>query len=343
MKLLFIIISCILTLIIINFFFRKFNFLLDIKKIPHKSFASKDTVPLTGGFILVIILFFLDYNNIYLIFFLLIFFLGVFADLYIIVSPLKKLIFQFIIVFFSLYLLEINIITTKIFFIDYFIENKIFSILFSTFCLLILINGTNFIDGINTLVVGYYILIFSVILYIGTKNSLLYSFNNNYYLFFCLLVIYIFNFFSKNYLGDSGSFLLAFVTGLNLISLCNDNLNLSKPVSPIFILLLLWYPAFENLFSIIRRLTNKINLSNPDNFHLHHLLFMFIKRYFNNKIANKYINSLTGTIINFYNSIIFILASQIYFYTNYLSYLVLLNIFIYLFSYYFLIKYRSKF
>jgi UDP-N-acetylmuramyl pentapeptide phosphotransferase/UDP-N-acetylglucosamine-1-phosphate transferase len=118
---------------------------------------------------------------------------------------------------------------------------------------------------------------------------------------------------------------------------------LSKPVSPIFILLLLWYPAFENLFSIIRRLTNKINLSNPDNFHLHHLLFMFIKRYFNNKIANKYINSLTGTIINFYNSIIFILASQIYFYTNYLSYLVLLNIFIYLFSYYFLIKYRSKF
>jgi UDP-N-acetylmuramyl pentapeptide phosphotransferase/UDP-N-acetylglucosamine-1-phosphate transferase len=251
---------------------------------------------------------------------------------------LKKFIIQFIIVFFFLYFSDLNIISTKVFFIDYFIQNKIFSILFTTFCLLILINGTNFIDGINTLVCGYYILILTVVLYVGSINSLHFNFNDYYYLLICLAVIYIFNLFSKNYLGDSGSFLLGFVVGSNLINLSNDNLALLRPMSPIFIVLLLWYPAFENFFSILRRLILKTYLSKPDNHHLHQLLFMFFKSNFRNKIINKYINSFTGNLINFYNLIIFVLASQFYFHTKYLCYLVAFNILIYLFLYFFIKK-----
>jgi hypothetical protein len=88
--------------------------------------------------------------------------------------------------------------------------------------LLILINGSNFLDGINTLVCGYYILIILVILYISHNNVINSNFLELYYLLPCLLVIFSFNFFSKTYLGDSGTFLLSLLVGHYLINLCNN-------------------------------------------------------------------------------------------------------------------------
>lgn len=337
MKSLFAVGLCIGLLTIFNFFCKKYNFLLDKKVLPHKLLTSKDLVPLTGGLALIIGLFFFNENIIFLIFSSLIFFLGIFSDLNIIKNSSIKLIIQFIIVFSFIYLLDLNVVVTKIFFVDYFLKNKIFSILFTTFCLLILINGTNFIDGVNTLVCGYYIIIIIIILYIDVNNQLHFNFDY-YYLLFFLLVIYIFNLFSKNYLGDSGSFLLAFIIGSNLIDLSNDNLILSRSISPIFVVLLLWYPAFENFFSVIRRLINKTQLSKPDNYHFHQLLFIFIKLKFKKTIKNKHINNLTGNVINFYNLIVFILGSQIHFHTKYLSYLVVFNILVYLLFYYLIKK-----
>ena len=71
-----------------------------------------------------------------------------------------------------------------------------------------------------------------------------------------LSVIYIFNFFGKIYLGDGGAYLISFVAGVILIKFSNDN----YLVSPYYIVALLWYPAYENLFSIIRKKILKIKL-----------------------------------------------------------------------------------
>ena len=72
---------------------------------------------------------------------------------------------------------------------------------------------------------------------------------------------------------------------------------------------LLWYPAYENLFSIIRKINNKNSAFNPDNHHLHHLILIHLKKRFKNtKIAN----SLTGCSINFYNLFIFYFATMNY-------------------------------
>jgi hypothetical protein len=98
---------------------------------------------------------------------------------------------------------------------------------------------------------------------------------------------------------------------------------------------LLWYPAFENLFSIIRKTLSKLNASKPDNFHLHHLLFSYLKVKMNNK---KIVNSLTGTILNFYNLIIFFIGAQFYNNTNFLVILVIINISVYIFSYFYLLR-----
>lgn len=335
MNTIFIIISYILLIIFLNSLFLKKKILVDKKQLIHKSFTSKDLVPISGGFLILVNLLFFNSNYKEKLFFIGIFSLGILSDLLIIEKPLKKFFIQFFIVVTFLLLLNISILSTKVFFIDFFIKNKLFALLFSAFCLLILINGSNFLDGINTLVCGYYIIIVLVILYIGHYNKINYNFLEFYYLLISLLVIFLFNFFSKTYLGDSGTFLLSFLVGYQLINLCNINLSLTKYISPIFILLLLWYPAFENLFSIIRKTLSKSNASKPDNLHLHHLLFSYLKTKIKNK---KIINSLTGTILNFYNFIIFFIGAQFYNKTNFLVILIIINISVYIITYFSLLR-----
>ena len=60
---------------------------------------------------------------------------------------------------------------------SYLMENKLFALLFTTLCFLVLLNGSNFLDGINTLVCGYYILVILAILYVGHYNKINYIFN----------------------------------------------------------------------------------------------------------------------------------------------------------------------
>jgi UDP-N-acetylmuramyl pentapeptide phosphotransferase/UDP-N-acetylglucosamine-1-phosphate transferase len=334
-SLIFFIICNILLVLLLNNIFLKKDFLVDKKQLKHKYFISKDPVPISAGFLIFFNLLFLNNNYIANFFYFAIFFLGVISDLFIIKSPLKKFLIQFIIIALFVFFLKITILSTKVFFIDFFIQNNLFSLLFTCLCLLILINGSNFLDGINTLVCGYYTLIILVILYISHYNIINYNYLEFYYLLPCLLVIFLFNFFSKTYLGDSGTFLLSLLVGHYLINLCNNNLSLPKYISPIFVLLLLWYPAFENLFSIIRKILNKKKPSQPDNLHLHHLLFSYFKQRVNNK---KIINSLTAIVINFYNFIIFLLAAQFYNKTNFLTFLVIFNILIYITTYLLLIN-----
>ena len=76
---------------------------------------------------------------------------------------------------------------------------------------------------------------------------------------------------NKLFLGDSGSYLIAFVMGYLLINFSNIN----QPVSPYFVACMLWYPAYENLFSIIRKLRLNKSPILPDSNHFHQLLFFF--------------------------------------------------------------------
>lgn len=330
-----IIIFNILLITFLNIFLMKMNILVDHKKLIHKSFTSNHLVPISGGVLILTNLFFFQNNYLLNIFFLIIFCFGVLSDLLIIESPIKKIFIQFLIIIFFIVIVNISVLSTKVFFIDFFIDNKIFAILFTAFCILILINGSNFLDGVNTLVCGYYILVILTILYVGHYNKINYIFFDYYYLLLTLLVIFIFNFFSKTYLGDSGTFLLSFVIGYHLINLSNNNLSFEQYISPAFIFLLLWYPVFENLFSIIRKALNRKDPSKPDILHLHHLLFSYLK---NKNKNNKNINSLTGIIINLYNLFLFLLGAKFYGHTNFLFFLIIINILVYISSYFYLLN-----
>ena len=89
-----------------------------------------------------------------------------------------------------------------------------------------------------------------------------------------LILLFFLNIYNKLFLGDSGSYLLGFLFSIELINFYLNNLN----ISPFFIILLLWYPAFENLFSILRKINFNKSPIYPDTNHLHQLIFSFFRK-----------------------------------------------------------------
>ena len=330
------VITVLFTIIIFNFFFKKFNILIDQKYISnHKSFINaNDATPLSGGLIFFLILvFFLPDNFKYfaiLIFF--IFLIGLLSDLNILHSPTLRITFQVIAIVVYLFLFDNFITSIRINFLDNLLNIYFIKLLFTSFCILVLINGTNFMDGVNTLVVGYYILILSNIFFLSEVNNLSLDILLISLCLNILIPIYIFNLLGKIFLGDGGSYLLSFVVGVILIKFSNDNLL----VSPYYVAALLWYPAYENLFSIIRKKIFKKSPSSPDNEHLHQLIYLYLNKSLNfNKNLS---NSLSGFLICFYNFFYFFIIFKNFNHTETLVYSMIINVLLYNLIYFLLKK-----
>jgi UDP-N-acetylmuramyl pentapeptide phosphotransferase/UDP-N-acetylglucosamine-1-phosphate transferase len=260
------------------------------------------------------------------------FFIGLLSDLKKLNSPMIRFLLQLLLIILCVYSSNIILNTTKIFFLDYLLANYLFSIFFTSFCILIIINGSNFIDGINSLVIGYYIIV-SFALFFLQNNGFQFSFNFPInLLIICLLVLYFLNLFNKLYLGDSGAYLLGFLFSVELINFYSQT-----TISPFFIILLLWYPAFENLFSILRKTNFKKSPIIPDTNHLHQLIFAFFKSKNYSSIKS---NNITGISINTYNAIIVLLATINPAHTQFQITLIIVNLLIYTFLYIRLFKYR---
>jgi UDP-N-acetylmuramyl pentapeptide phosphotransferase/UDP-N-acetylglucosamine-1-phosphate transferase len=319
--------------VVINYFLIKKKLLLDKKYSPHKSFINNDTVPLSGGiiFLLSICIFYPSEFYPFKLTLCAIFLIGIFSDLNIISSPVKRIIIQTLIILVFLYIDQTYIQSIRWLLIDHYLKSTIFGYLFSLVCLVVLINGTNFMDGVNTLVIGYFLIVTLAIFYIATNFNLELNLILIKVILITLSVIFLFNFFGKLFLGDGGSYLIAFVLGYFLINFSNTN---DEVVSPYFAACMLWYPAYENLFSIIRKMIKKNSPTEADNRHLHQLLFVFMTKNFS--YSNKVLNTISGLIINFFNIAFFTYAMWNFDNTKNLILLIIVSIFFYnLFYYYF--------
>ncbi len=300
------------------------NFLLDDKSLPHKSKFSKKKTPLLGGVLILISFLFIFEINIYylLILYSGLFFLGLSADLNYLKSPFTRFFFQFLILFFFLVYFQFQLSSTKIVFLDSLINYRILNILFCIFCLMVLINGSNFIDGINTFLLTNYLIVFLILLLLPT--SLIIDHLIVKKVIFVLFIIYILNAFELLYLGDNGSYFLSIFSGIFLIVFYNNN-NLF--VSPFFIILLLWYPCFELLFTISRRILKKKSSFYPDNLHLHYLFATLFKSKFN--LKKKKSDIVTSLLIGIYNFFIFYYSINFISRTKNLITIILINILLY--------------
>ena len=328
-----------ITLLFINNFFIKKNFLISETGDIHQKFASKEKVPLSGGiFLFLSFLFFINDQILsFILFSFFILLLGIFSDLKHIRSAFTRFLIQISLVIFFVIYNDFQLVNTKIYLLDQLLSNQIFNYFFISFCILIVINGSNFFDGLNTLNIGYYLLISLIIYYLEAANLI--SVNEVFikHILVVLIITFFLNLLNKIYLGDAGSYLLGFTFSIFLINIYLEN----PQTSPFFIIVLLWYPSYETLFSIIRKNIMNRSPMRPDSNHLHQQIFYNLYKI--NTFDKYYSNLLSANLINLYNLIIFIVSVNFFSNSQIQVLLILLNISLYTFIYFklFILRYKK--
>ena len=207
-----------------------------------------------------------------------------------------------------IFLLRNNFILDNL---DHNVLNNIFNsyeflpYIFTVVGLLFCINGFNFIDGNDGLMSGITIIIL-INFYIYAENL---NLETLYVIEILLLSVFILFFINittgKILAGDCGAYFLGFIIGSLSIYIANNEL-----IYATLIACIICYPVNDLFISFWRRLLiNKKNPLNPDDKHLHSILFRILKKSFEkNEIKEKLIslnpNSLTSILILAYLSLI---------------------------------------
>ena len=212
-----------------------------------------------------------------------IFFLTILEDVKHFLSPKLRLAILFFVS--AIYVLFAELPNIKVYTI--FINEQNIIVFYSLYILslIMIMNGFNFIDGLNGLSSFNFITIFISIYFLAD----LYQDEEikNWSIFLILLSIFflVLNFpFGKFFLGDSGSYLYAFLSGSTIIMLFERN----AEAPTLLALLVLSYPITEIVFSIIRKSLKKFSPMSPDNLHIHQLIFNKLNgnKKFRNNIAS---------------------------------------------------------
>lgn len=187
--------------------------------------------------------------------------------------------------------------------------NFIQSIIFTIFCLLCLQNAINMIDGLNGLSSLILIIINSFVLFLS-KDSIFIEINKILIIF--LVIYFLFNLNGKLFFGESGIYIVSFLTSLLIIFGYKKGYFYIEQI-----ILLLLIPGIDMIRVTIYRIINKISISKPDKNHLHHKLI-------------KNFDSNTSLII----VVLLILPTNLIsiFLSEFIFLLILINIFAYFFA-----------
>ena len=333
-------------IILINYFLIKNHNLLFLRKTKDKDFYKPQafhtkSTPRMGGVLIcffLIIFSIIFFNNIFffnkIIFLGILFFLlGFIEDIKINVKPESRLFFMLVLSFVLIYFLDIKIFNTQLSFLNNLINShKIFSSIFVVLCFLFIINGCNFIDGFNGLLIIHTIIILAILYFINFQN------NNidylKYFILFTIIVCFSLLFYNfpkaKIFLGDGGAYFLGTVISLVVIELSN----LNNLISPFFFASILFYIFFEVFFSFFRKIIfYKSSPLKPDKKHMHMLFFKLI--YSSNKNLEQ-ANYLTGLLINIFY--FFLIMPLLFYYQDkrFCEIYFLFLLIVYLFSYFYL-------
>jgi len=303
----------------------------DFKK--PQSFHRENILRIGGLslYIIFVIIFFLMPKSYYDLFFLssACFFIGLIDDIKLSNSP--KIRFMLLLFSINLIIFIFKIETPKFYILnlDVLLSKSIFlNIFLLSICFLIVVNGSNFIDGYNGLLIGQFFIILVII-----------NFINYYYFNYELLFLGVaflalsisllfFNFpKAKLFLGDSGSYLIGAILSYLLIK---TSASTKFSIPPFFFACIVYYIFFEVVFSFFRKLVlEKKNPFYPDSEHLHMLLFKLLKK---KNILIK-ANYKTGLCVNLFYLIS--LLPLIFFYKNF----IFLKIYFFLLLVFYLILY----
>tara|TARA_Y100000816_G_scaffold292156_1_gene286125 strand:- start:8864 stop:9859 length:996 start_codon:yes stop_codon:yes gene_type:complete len=311
----------ILFFVLLNFFlfifFDKIKLFHLIQDIPTQNKIHHKPMPLAGGIIVFInLLIYFLFENLDLfgdkskVFFLgcfLTFLLGIIDDKYNL-SYIVKFIFLSLI-FTFIFFLEENFQVKNLYFkvLELNINLDKYSLSVTILCLLLFSNALNMFDGINLQAINFSIITCLFFLVKNPSNVLL-------IIILSLFLLFLLNIKNKLFLGNSGSYLIAFIISYFLIT--NYNKNVITSCEEIFILLIL--PGLDMLRLFIERILNKKNPFKGDTNHYHHILLREIK----------FSKTTTITLIiilsNFLSLVVFNLNELLIILTNLFIYLILI-------------------
>ena len=195
-------------------------------------------------------------------------FLTIIEDIKYFLSPKLRLAILFFVSTLYVFFADLPNIKISLIFID---SQNIF-IFYSLYILslIMIMNGFNFIDGLNGISSFNFITIFISIYFLAEVFHDEEIKNWSMFLILLSLFFLVLNFpFGKFFLGDSGSYLYAFLSGSTIIMLFERN----AEVPSLLALLVLAYPITEIIFSIIRKSLKKFSPMEPDNLHIHQLIY----------------------------------------------------------------------
>ncbi len=246
-----------------------------------------------------------------------IFLVAIYEDFFKSVRPSVRLSISFLsgAIFIGLYGEYIRYVGLPIF--DSLLRINFFALVFTIFAIAGVVNAFNIIDGLNGLSGGIALIAF---IFLGLAAL---DVGDYELLTFCMFLSFgILGFLLHNYpggrilLGDNGAYLIGFLVAACSILLVYRN----NRVSPWYPLVLVFYPVFETLFSMYRRIVVKRKTPMEADFqHLHSLIY------------RRYIKENPGTT----KTILFgyLLSSAAAYFLRYHTYALLLLCLLYVFIY----------
>ena len=210
-------------------------------------------------------------------------------------------------------------------FLSFLFQSPIFLFILTVTAFAAMTHGFNMIDGLNGLAVFTYWAILTSI-YVMSSQIADHIFQELIWLGLSLpLGFFIFNYpFGKIFLGDTGAYLLGFISSALIIYFFNAHPQLLSWQA----ILILIYPVTEVLYTFVRRLMEGLSPFEADNRHLHTFVYQFLAQKITSK---KYANNLAtlcmlpflifGPVVNLFLPMnpVTILMASIFFISLYLG------------------------
>ena len=160
--------------------------------------------------------------------------------------------------------------------VKFVFEFSFLSISLTVIAIASLINAMNIIDGLNGLASGCFGMIAFSIAVIAMNVTDIELALNAFVMFAAVAGFFVWNYPSgRVFLGDGGAYLLGFLGACLAVLLPERN----PTVSPYFSLLIISYPFYELMRSVVRRaVKTDQRIFKPDDQHLHSIVFKVISR-----------------------------------------------------------------
>jgi len=208
---------------------------------------------------------------------IILFFIGIKDDI-LIIAPLTKFAGQLVAAIIIVVLADIRL-TNLHGFSDIYSINYYWSILLSIFTILVIINGFNFIDGIDGLSASTGIISAGAFGYWFFKTAHFQYVIISVTLIGALFAFFLFNVFGKKnkiFMGDTGSLIIGIIVSILAIKFNEFNIDKSKPFAilpaPAVSFGILIIPLLDMMRVVFIRLITGKPLMQPDKKHLHHQL-----------------------------------------------------------------------